>query len=352
LPKTQQTTIKEIAEEAGVSKQTVSRVLNNRPDVSLKTRKKIKAIIENSGYRPSELALSLVRGRTSTIGVISSGIQHYGSTQMLAGIEEQANSEGYSLSLSLLHEPEDHQVEMGLRKLEAQRVAGIIWAGIAKVGDRHLRNMAELRRLQLPTVVRGRPHLEFTTVNTDNYAGATMATQHLVSQRYQVIGIITGAPEDWSTNQCLKGWQDALQSSNMPSDQTLTVEGDWTALSGAIGLEKLLEQRPDVDAVFASNDQMALGALHAAQLLGRRVPRDLGVIGYNDVPDARFFTPALSTIRTGLVEMGRTLVLELDSEIQAERNNEVREVRSIVIPPELVVRTSSNVNRAREPLSS
>jgi DNA-binding LacI/PurR family transcriptional regulator len=271
---------------------------------------------------------------------------------MLAGIEEQANSGGYSLSLSLLHEPEDHQVETGLRKLEAQRVAGIIWAAIAKVGDRHLRDMAELERLQLPTVVRGRPHPEFTTVNTDNYAGATMATQHLVSQRYQAIGIITGAPEDWSTNQCLKGWQDALQSSNMPSDQNLIVEGDWTALSGARGLEKLLEQRSDVDAVFASNDQMALGVLHAAQLLGRRVPQDLGVIGYNDVPDARFFTPALSTIRTGLVEMGRTLVQELDSEIQAERNGEVRDVRSIVIPPELVVRTSSSVNCAREPLSS
>ena len=349
---TQQTTINEIAREAGVSKQTVSRVLNNRPDVSFETRQKIQAIIDSTGYQPSEIALSLARGRTSTIGIICSGIQHYGSAQILAGMEEQANVLRYSMSLSLIHESEDHQVEAILRKYIAQRVAGIIWAVISKIGDRHQRDMAVLEGLQVPTVIRGQPHPGLTTVDTDNFAGATLATQHLIAQGYQAIGIILGAPEDWSANQCLKGWQSALQSANMPPDKNLIVEGDWSSSSGAMGLKTLLDQRPDADAVFASNDQMALGALHAAQLLGRRVPQDLGVVGYNDVPDARFFTPALSTIRTGLMEIGRALVQELDHVVQAGRFEEACEVRSIVIPPKLVARSSSSRLLVPEPISS
>jgi DNA-binding LacI/PurR family transcriptional regulator len=170
---TQQITIKEIAARAGVSKQTVSRVVNDRPDVSTQTRQKVQEIIDDLGYQPSELALDLARGRTSTIGVITSGIHYYGQIQMLAGVEESANSLGYSLSLSLLQGQDEDHIGSVLRRFRARRVAGIIWVATSKLGAQHKREMAQLQALQMPTVVRGQPHPELTSIDVDNHRALT-----------------------------------------------------------------------------------------------------------------------------------------------------------------------------------
>jgi LacI family transcriptional regulator len=350
VPISQQTTIKEIAERAGVSKQTVSRVVNDRPDVSTETRQKVQGIIDELGYQPSELALDLARGRTSTIGVITSGIQYYGQIQMLAGVEESANSLGYSLSLSLLRGQDDDHIESVLRRFKARRVAGIIWVATSMLGEQHRREMAQLEAMRMPSVVRGKPHPRLSTVETDNRAGAMMAIRHLIEQGYRTIGIIMGSPENWVAQERKRGWQQALQTASLPVDSELVVEGDWSSESGAKGLEKLQGLRPDLDAVFASNDQVALGVLHAAESLGRLVPQDLGVIGFNDLPDAQFFNPALSTINIGLVQMGRMLVQELDSVIRAGNYGDEREIRAIVTKPKLVIRSSTNKKLAQEVL--
>lgn len=352
MPLTQQITIKEIAVRAGVSKQTVSRVLNGRPDVSTETRQKVQEIIDDLGYQPSELALDLARGRTSTIGVITSGIQYYGQIQMLAGVEEGANSLGYSLSLSLLRGHDDDRIKSVLRRFKARRVAGIIWVATSKLGEQHQREMAQLEVLQMPSVVRGQAHPKLTTVDADNRMGARIATQHLIEQGYRSIGIVTGLPEDWVAEERQKGWQEALQSANLPFDSDLIAEGNWSSKSGAQGLEKLLRQKPELDAVFASNDQVALGVLHTAQRFGRQVPQDLGVIGFNDLPDARFFNPALSSINIGLIEMGRMLVQELDGVIQAVKNGDEREIRAIATQPRLVIRSSTSENLALEEMAN
>jgi len=341
----QRITIKEIAEQAGVSKQTVSRVLNDRPDVSPQTRQRIQAIIDHWGYQPSQLARSLTRGRTSTIGVISSGLQYFGPSQILTGIVEQAHALGYTLSLSLFHESGDLTVT--LRDMQAQQVAGVVWAAVSKVGDEQRRILEELANSALATVAAGQPHPGLAVVYADSSTGGQLATGHLIEQGYRTIGLIAGPDGEWSAHQRLLGWQRVLQSSNAPHDESLIVQGDWTAASGARGLQKLLQQRPDADAVFASNDQMALGALSVASNLGRRVPQDLGVVGLDDIPEANYFIPALTTVRQDLRQMGRALVQELDRFIQAQSLDQVYEPQTVVIPPQLIVRASSGVGAPR-----
>jgi DNA-binding LacI/PurR family transcriptional regulator len=325
--------------------------VNDRPDVSTQTRQKVQEIIDDLGYQPSELALDLARGRTSTIGVITSGIHYYGQIQMLAGVEESANSLGYSLSLSLLQGQDEDHIGSVLRRFRARRVAGIIWVATSKLGAQHKREMAQLQALQMPTVVRGQPHPELTSIDVDNHRGAMMATQHLIEQGYQTIGIVAGSPEDWIAEERKRGWQEALRSANLPFDSDLVAEGDWSSESGARGLEKLLRRRPELDAVFASNDQVALGVLHTAERLDRQVPQDLGVIGFNDLPDAQFFNPALSTVNVGLAEMGRMLVQELDGVIQAGKYGREHEIRAIVTQPRLVIRSSTSEKLALEEMA-
>ena len=336
-------TIKEIAEQAGVSKQTVSRVINNRPDVSLKTRNRILSIMESSGYQPSKLARSLTRGRTHTLGVLSSDLRHVGPSQTLIGIDEQAYALGYTLSLNLLHEGDDDSVvESILHNMLAHQVDGIIWTAVSKL-NRYDQVVDKLTSLPVPVVVGSElKPMGLATIHTDSRVGGTIATQHLVDQGYETIAIVTGPANEWSAKQRFTGWQQAA----LTPDDSLVFAGDWTAASGYMGICELLKQRPDIDAVFASNDQMALGVLKAAQEMGRYVPQDLGVVGFDDIPEATYFTPSLTTVRQNLMENGRLLVQELDRQIRASSSNqEFAEPQVLQTSPQLIIRASS-VNMA------
>jgi DNA-binding LacI/PurR family transcriptional regulator len=163
----------------------------------------------------------------------------------------------------------------------------------------------------------------------------------LLEQGYGTIAIIAGPLDEWSATQRLAGWQETVPT----ADPHLIFEGDWTAASGYTGLHELLRQRPDIDAVFASNDQMALGVLKAARELGRLVPKDLGVVGFDDIPEAFYFIPSLTTVRQTLVENGRLLVQELDRQIQARHNGEPCEPQTLQTSPDLIIRNSSTKNR-------
>jgi DNA-binding LacI/PurR family transcriptional regulator len=335
-------TIKEIAQQAGVSKQTVSRVLNNRPDVSDETRFRIQTIIENSSYHPSKLARSLTRGSTNTIGVVSSDIRHVGPSHTLIGIDEQAYIAGYTISLNLLHNQEDDlMMDAILQNMLAQHVDGIIWTAVSKIAN-YERVIEKLRNLPTPVVVGSELKAEgLSAVHTDSCVGGARATQHLLEQGYGTIAIIAGPLDEWSATQRLAGWQETVPT----ADPHLIFEGDWTAASGYTGLRELLQQRPDIDAVFASNDQMALGVLKAARELGRLVPKDLGVVGFDDIPEAVYFTPSLTTVRQSLVENGRLLVQELARQIQARHHGETCEPQTLQTSPDLIIRNSSTRNR-------
>ena len=330
-------TIKEIAKQAGVSKQTVSRVLNNRPDVSPETRLLIQKIIDNSDYRPSRLARGLSSGSTKTIGVISSDIGYVGPSHTLIGIDEQAHTAGYTISLNLLHEQDESGMDGILQNMMEQPVDGIIWTAVSK-NDSYEQVSAKLRNLPIPVVVGGELKAEgLSAVHTDSFVGAQRATQHLLDQGYTTVAIITGPMDQWISVQRLTGWQQTVSS----PDQSLVFEGDWTAAAGYKGLQQLLKQRPDIDAVFSSNDQMALGVLKMAREMGRRVPQDLGIVGFDDIPEAMFFTPSLTTVRQSLVENGRLLVQKLKWQIEAHQKNKPYEPSVVQTPPELIVRGSS-----------
>ncbi|HSR35284.1 MAG TPA: LacI family DNA-binding transcriptional regulator [Anaerolineae bacterium] len=334
-------TIRDVASAAGVSRQTVSRVLNDRPDVAKGTRKRVLKVIEELGYRPSSIARSLSQGRSCTLGVVSYGVQYFGPSHTLAGIEHQANEMGYTLHLSLVRQPSESGVQL-LHEMLSYHVDGIIWA-VSEIGNNRDWAEREICRISVPVVFLDmRPCPNLSVVNIDNRKGGSIATRHLLDQGYQHIGLITGPLDWWSAQQRRTGWQEALEEAGLPIEKDLHVEGTWSAASGERGMRRLLDQHPDIDAVFACNDQMALGALKAAREMGRQVPKDLAVIGFDDAPEAAFFCPPLSTVRQDLSQLGRSSVRELERMIEARQEEEVDiEPKTILLEPELVVRESS-----------
>lgn len=333
-------TIRQVAKESGVSTQTVSRVINYHPNVAPETRRRVLQVIDRLGYQPSNIARSLIQGYSGTLGVVGYGLEYFGPSRTLSGIEQQANELGYSLLLSLMRQPERNDVERVLRDMLSRYVDGIIWA-MPEIGNNRDWIQQETPQFSVPIVFLSmEPHPNLTVVAVDNRSGGRMATEHLLEQGYQTIGLITGPLDWWEARQRQLGWQDALNEAG--SEDNLVVEGDWTAESGELGLRQLLEQRPDVDAVFVCNDQMALGALQAARQMGIRVPEDLGLVGFDDIPESAYFYPPLSTVRQDMVELGRCAVRDLGSIIEAsQQGGAAVEPRAILLQPQLVIRESS-----------
>ena len=185
-------TIKQVAREAGISTQTVSRVLNNRPDVAAETRQRVQGVIARLGYQPSRIARSLIQGHSSTLGVVGTGLDYFGPSRTLVGIVDRATDLGYTLCLNLVRRPEANDVGQLLQDMVAQHVDGIVWA-VPEVGSN--REWIRERGFQLPVPVvllSTEPHANLSTVCVDNRAGGRMATQHLIEQGYRQIGLVSG----------------------------------------------------------------------------------------------------------------------------------------------------------------
>ncbi len=337
-------TIQDVANAAGVSVSTVSRVLNHKADVAPGTYEKVQKVIDRLGYQASNIARSLVQGRSFTLGVVCWGLEYFGPSRTLSGVELEASELGYVLLLSLIRQPGDSDVRQMLRDMLARQVDGIVWA-VPEIASNRDWIRKEHSRLPVPVVflsMRPRPALSVASV--DNRSGGRMATKHLLDLGHRNVGLITGPLAWFEARQRQSGWHDALQEAGIPIEDSLVVEGDWEAASGERGLHQLLERRPDLDAVFISNDQMALGALQAARRLGVRVPQDLAIVGFDDVPEAVYFHPPLSTVRQDMVELGRCAVRELGRTIEAAQQSEADvEPKTILLKPELIVRESSGV---------
>jgi LacI family transcriptional regulator len=334
-------TIKQVADAAGVSVMTVSRVLNNRPDVSSATRKRIQQLIDELGYAPNMMASSLRQGRSNTLGVVATGIEYFGPSRALAGIEQEAEALGYSLLLNLLHYPESNHGEDLLDSMLSRQVEGIVWA-VPEIGSNREWLCEKVLGIATPVIFLNMQPREHSMVSAvDNYAGGRLATEHLLNQGTKQVGIITGPLTWWEARQRAQGWRDALQDAGIKAHDTMSVEGDWMAASGEVGLNKLLEQWPTLDAVFASNDQMALGALQAARKAGRQVPNDLAIVGFDDIPEAAYFFPSLTTVRQDLAQVGQKAILLLDRILEARRDEKEVEPEVLWVAPELIVRESS-----------
>ncbi len=337
-------TLRDVAELAGVSTKTVSRVVNHQDEISEATRKRVQAAIDQLDYRPNILARSLIHQRSHTLAVIAWGIDYFGPSRTVLGIEQEANELGYSLFLSLVSHPTDDHEQI-LDTLISRRVEGIIWA-IPEVGDN--RNWVQTSHFEhLPPVVflsmASRPGI--SVVSVDNRNGAKQAVQHLVEHGKRRIGIITGPMTWWRACERYIGWQEALAEAGLKASLPLEAKGDdWSAVAGERGMCTLLEQAPDIDSVFASSDQIALGAMGIAHLRGRRVPEELAFVGFDNIPEAAFFWPSLTTIYQHLVDVGRIAVKNLHEMIKARQlGGESLQPLSTVLKPELIVRASSSI---------
>jgi LacI family transcriptional regulator len=335
-------TIKEVASAAGVSTQTVSRVINNRPDVSPETRKRIQDIIDRLGYQPSALARSLIRQRSYTLGVVTAGLKYIGPSRTLSGITGAAEGVGYSLLLKELTHFDANNVTPIFQTLLSRHVDGIIWA-VPEVGENRNWVHNSSFDLDIPIVYLAmKPQEKISVVSINNYLGGQLAMAHLLEQGYRHIGHISGPLDWWEARERMTAWKDALIDAGLKTNDEHWAEGNWSPASGSQAIEKLFNQYPEMDAIFVANDQMALSVLHYACRRGLRIPDDLGVVGFDDIPESAFFWPPLTTVQQDQYNIGEVAVEEIIKIIESGwQHQEPVRPKSILLAPTLVVRQSS-----------
>ena len=339
---TQLITIKRVAREAGVSAQTVSRVINDRPDVAPATRSRVLEVIERLGYQPNIVARSLSRRRSHTLGVVTAGLQYIGPSRTLNGITNMAEELGYTLLLKELPGFKTHDVAAILNYLLARQVDGIIWA-VQEVGDNRKSFELRLPSLSVPIVfltTEERPG--FNIVASDNQAGARLATEHLLKLGHRCIGHIAGPLNWWEARERKRGWEQTMAGAGLAVGAECWGEGAWSSASGEESMHILLERNPELTAVFCANDQMALGALLYAHRHGITVPGDLSIVGLDDILETAYFWPPLTTITHNQYDLGCRAVTEVVQAIDLKtKNGEAPHPGNIIIQPMLIVRGST-----------
>ncbi|PZE27986.1 MULTISPECIES: LacI family DNA-binding transcriptional regulator [unclassified Curtobacterium] len=325
--------IRDVARVAGVSHQTVSRVLNNSDAIREATRDKVVAAMEQLQYRPNRAARALVTSRSRTIGVLTSQRSHYGPTLTLQAIEDAAVRRGYFVTTANIAAPDDASIRQGLGHLLDQDVEGIV---VIAPQTRVFDVIAE-SGMQTPYVtLRSSIGEDPTALWVDQMTGARLATAHLLDLGHQYVRHIAG-PRDWiEADARMQGFLREMSDRDMPVQPPIL--GDWTADFGYHAGRELLRWR-DCTAIFCSNDAMALGVMHAARSYGLDVPGDLSVVGYDDIPEAQHFWPPLTTVSVDFAELGRRCV---DLLLPVEGD-----LRPVDIVPRLVVRGSTGSPRSR-----
>lgn len=320
----------------GVSTQTVSRVINKRPDVSPRTRQAVEAAIASVGFQPSEVARSLVQRRSQMLGVVAAGLRYFGVAQTLNGITEQSDTSGYVVLLKEIATSDAAEILSVIEFLIAHRVEGIIFAAPDVAA-----NIPKVRE-QLPPgsppiiFLKAEPSPDFSTITIDNYSGSRQATEHLIALGRRTIAHV-GGPVGWhEARDRHDGWRDAVQEAGLETGPLRY--GNWSSASGAAAFEELLALAPGLDGVVAANDQMALGVLHVANSRGIAIPGDVAVVGFDGLDEAAQFTPSLTTVRQPLNELGTLAVREL---LAAVDEPDRTTLRALTLAPELIVRDSA-----------
>ena len=342
MSRNHQITILKVAETAGVSKQTVSRVINNHPDVADITRKHVQQVIDELGYHPSAVARSLTKQRTHTIAVVTAGLNLVGPSSVLNGITLRAEELGYALLIKNLTGFRINDYQGLVRFLNEMRVEGVAWA-CPDIEHYRQQMIEKLSRLPTPVVFQGSAPLDKALfVIVDNYDGGCRATQHLIHQGFQNIAHISGPLTFADAEERKSGWIDTLEKTGVKPRPSHSAEGDWSAASGASAATTLLDKYPEMDAIFVANDQMAIGAMQIIQARGLRIPADIAIIGYDNIAESAFSSPPLSTIAQDFELMGAKTIELLVDVINIQRNGKDQ---SALLPvrllPELVIRKSS-----------
>ena len=325
--------IHDVAARANVSHQTVSRVLNHHVSVSAKTKAAVLEAMALLDYQPNRAAQSLSSQRAKTLGVVGYGTSYYGPAQMLAQIEQASRARGYAVVFIGIPELNEQEIQRALLELRGHFIGGILL----------IAPLQGVNTTQLQTWCAGVPVLLIDTETTDTTIssvtidqrlGAQLAAKHLIDLGHQKIAFITG-PQRWNDAQLrLEGWQLALDQAGL---QPLSVQqGDWSPASGFALTQELLASRLPMTALLIANDSMALGALWALHERGIAVPHDISVIGFDDIPESRFFHPPLTTVQQDFKALGLASLETLLDTIESRHPRTSR-----VIVPQLITRAST-----------
>ncbi|MEO5888279.1 MAG: LacI family DNA-binding transcriptional regulator [Anaerolineales bacterium] len=326
-------TIRDVAKQAGVSHQTVSRVINGSEDVLPETRALVEAAIQDMRYRPSAIARSMARGQTHTLACISPNLTDYTFASVIEGAEMEARKHNYFLLSSSATDPEAFR-ELVDELIGHRRVDGLIV--INPYSDQRFEYVPQ----NFPLVFVGAQSHEknISSVCLDDEKVAYEAAYHLISLGYLNIAMVTGPMEEDCSRDRTEGYRRALHEAGIAFDESMVIEGDWSATSGQSALLSLVEQGRVPTAVFAQNDRMALGVLRAARNINLKVPSQLAVIGVDDMPLSSYFDPPLTTMRQDMPRIGQEATRMLLDMIQ-KKNTDLREVK---LPAQLIVRQSTS----------
>lgn len=328
-------TLEEVARLAGVSRSTVSRVINNHPNVRPEVRKRVWEVIQQVGYQPHAAARSLVTNRTQMLGlVIPRGLVTLFSDPffpiLIRGVADVCTARRYYLMLSFFSDPHQ-QEELYRRALRSRLLDGVILSG-APLDDPLV---PWLLQDNTPFVVAGRyPDERVTYVDVDNVGGARMAVEHLLRLGHRRIATITGPLTMMAGQDRLEGYRQALLSRGIPVHDALIAEGDFTEEGARVAMQRLLPQRPT--AVFAASDTMAVGAMKAIREAGLRIPDDIAIVGFDDLPIASAVDPPLTTVRQPIERMGAMAAEMLIGLVEGT----ITGPQHVILPTQLIVRAS------------
>jgi DNA-binding LacI/PurR family transcriptional regulator len=320
--------IRDVAQRAGVSHQTVSRVINGHPYVKESTRQRVLEVIQDMAYRPSVTARALSRGASRTVTVLTSDLTRYGRAALLQGVEEAARAAGFSVEVSVLETPRPHGVARSVERVGDPRTGGIIVIADDPAGVRALRAVpAEVRVVAALDETDAQDRRRYPSVVLDDRAAAAAATRHLLSLGHRTVHCVA-TPSATRTSARVRGWRAALRAAGAEVPRVLAAQ--WSPDSG-YHAGRVLAADPRVTAVLCGNDDLALGLLHALHEAGRPVPDAVSVVGFGDTPQAAFYAPPLTTVRLDFAGLGRDcfrLIHEPDA-------------APTMAPPELVIRAST-----------
>lgn len=330
-------TIEDIARLANVSKSTVSRALNDSPLIKQETRERIQAIAREHHYHINAMACNLSLRQSRSIAFVTHAYHVESFTmedlfglEILGGIAKGLHALGYDLLVAHV-DPYDN--DWAHQYLDSGRVDGFI----LMTSNRKQAHIKILAEMGAPFIVWGTPAAKYncSSVTGDNVSGGMLATEYLVRTGRQRIAFLGGPAEEAEVQNRLKGYQAALQAAGRSVEPNGLVYGDYSHISGTTAMQRLLEQYPEVDAVFVNSDLMAIGAIRALQAAGRRVPEDVAVIGYDDLSVAAYNNLPLTTIRQNIPMAGRLLAQNLIQFIQTGV------VTHVTMPVELIIRKSA-----------
>ncbi len=328
-------TIFDVAAEAGVSYSTVSRVINDDPRIKQKTKEKVRQVIGQLGYVANYHARKLAGIRSTVIGVM---VPDFGGgnsylSEILQGIDAELQLTGYDMVLYTAHRQEVKETSY------IGQVTGGLANGVLLVLARFVDSYIEsLTRRKFPFVLidQQERNSNYPSIGAANWQGMYQATEYLIRLGHRRIGLIKGWNDMESARERLAGYRDALKAHHLPDDPSLVIEGSFAQPDGYRGANLLLDLAAPPTAILASNDMMAFGALDAVRLRGKRVPEDISIVGFDDIPQAAYSHPALTTVRQPLQQMGRLATQMLIDMIR----DESFAGRKIDLPTELVIRDS------------